>query len=204
MRKLMSMAAALALLVAAAPADAATRNKCRTSSTTGGAKILKRTPAVVVFTKRLGYYGCAYSGGPIKQLLDEGGGIHERGDSAPRISGRYVAYATLGSAIGDEFDRVVVWDLKEGKLKFRAGSTFVQDLDVKSNGSVAWTQVSVVAAAQGQSRWYEVLAASTVDREGAVLLDRGTDVDPQSLALSPERESVRWTRGGSQRSSPLR
>jgi hypothetical protein len=204
MRTLLTTAAALALLLAAAPADAATRNKCRTSSTTGGAKVIERTSAVVMFTKRLGYYGCAYSGGPIKRLLDEGGGIHVRGDSAPRISGRYVAYATLGSAIGDEFDRVVVWDLKEGKLEFRAGSNSVQALAVKANGSVAWTQLSVVAEAEGQSQSYEVLAASTVDRQGAVLLDRGTDVDPRSLALTPERESVRWTRGGSQRSSPLR
>ncbi len=199
--------ATLALAVPAAPADAATRNKCRTSSTTGGAKIVKRTSSVVMFTKRLGYYGCAYSGGPIKRLLDEGGGIQDGGSnarSAPQISGRYVAYATLGSAIGDEFDRVVVWDLKEGKLEFRAGSNSAQALAVKANGSVAWTQLSVVAEAEGQSQSYEVLAASTVDRQGAVLLDRGTDVDPRSLALTPERESVRWTRGGSQRSSPLR
>ena len=207
MRKLRSMLAAgavLALAVPAAPADAATRNKCRTSSTTGGAKIIKRSSAVVVFTKRLGYYGCAYSGGPIKQLLDEGGGIDERGGSAPQISGRYVAYATLGSAIGDEFDRVVVWDLKEGKLKYRASSNFVVDLVVKANGSVAWTQGSVVDEAEGQPQVYEVRALSAVDRQGDLLLDRGADIDPRSLALTADREQVNWTRGGTRRSAPLR
>ena len=199
LRLVLAAAAGFALAVPAAPAAAA--NKCRTSSTTGGAKIVKRTAAVVVFTKRLGYYGCAYGGGPIKRLLDEGGGIHERG---VRISGRYVAYATLGSAIGDEFDRVVVWDLKEGRLKFRASSNSVTAIAVKANGSVAWTQGSVVDEAAGQPAVYEVRALSSVERQGDVLLDRGADIDPRSLALSPERESVLWTRGGRQRSTSLR
>ena len=198
-----ALIAVLALALPAAPAEAESRNKCRTSSTTGGAKIVKRTSAVVMFTKRLGYYGCAYSGGPIRQLLDEGGGIHVRGDSAPQISGRYVAYATLGSAIGDEFDRVVVWDLKAGRLAFRASSNSVVKLAVKANGSVAWTQGSVVAEPDGTPQVYEVHAASMAIREGDVLLDRGADVDPRSLALTPERESIRWTRGGATRTAPL-
>ena len=198
-RKLHIAAAAiatLALAIPAAPASAQSSNKCRTSSTTGGAKIIKRTSAVVMFTKRGGYYGCAYGGGPIKRLLDEGGGIHTSGGSAPQISGRYVAYATLGSAIGDEFDRVVVWDLKEGKLKFRAASNTVLAIVVKANGSVAWTQGSVVDEPDGAQPVYEVRAASTVDRQGAVLLDRGADINPASLALSANREAISWTRAG--------
>jgi hypothetical protein len=204
LRLLVAAIATLALAVPAAPAQAQSRNKCRTSSTTGGAKIIKRTSAVVMFTKRLSYYGCAYSGGPIRRLLDEGGGIHVRGDAAPQISGRYVAYATLGSAIGDEFDRVVVWDLKLGHLAFRAPSNSVVKLAVKANGSVAWTQGSVVAEPNGTPQVYEVHAASMVDREGDLLLDRGADIDPRSLALTPERESIRWTRGGATRTAPLR
>ena len=195
---------ATALVLPAAPAQGA--NKCRTSSTTGGARVVERTSSAVVFTKRDGVYGCVYSGGPIKRLLDEGGGIKlgRGGDVAPEISGRYVAYATYGSAIGDEFDRVVVWDLKVGKVRFELGSNIVRALAVKSNGSVAWIQGSVVEPANRDVPVYEVHALSAADREGDLLLDRGSDISPGTLGLSANREAVMWTRGGAQRSSSLR
>jgi hypothetical protein len=210
MRKTIAVCAAVAALGgsagAAGPAGAATLNKCRASSTSGGAKVLVRSSAAVVFAKRGNTYGCVYSGSPIRQLLDEGGGIKNgKGDDTvkPIIAGRYVAYASYGSAIGDEFDRVIVWDLKVGRLASRSSSNSVHSLVVKSNGSVAWTQNSVVEPADQARTVFEVHALSVPDHTDDQLLDRGDDIDPRSLALSADRLFVTWTRGGAPKSAGL-
>ena len=205
-RLLALMAAVLVTVPTAQPASAAPRGKCRTSSTTGGAKIVRRTSAVVVFSKRLAVYGCAYSGGPVAPLLDEGGGINTAGTAVKarlQIAGRYVAYTTRGSGIGDEFDRVVVWDLKAGRDTTEAASNFVRSLVVKTNGSVAWVQGSTVRDSDATRPVLEVREVSQAAYDGDLLLYRGVDVDPQSLALSPDRSKVTWNVGTTALASPL-
>lgn len=191
---------ALALVM---PATAPAAKSCR-ASTSNGAKIVTRTKSAVVFTKRGNVYGCLYRVGRIRRLLDEGGGIKEVGLSAPRLAGRYVAYATFGSAIGDEFDRVVVFDLRRGRVKHEVGSTYVQSIVVKKNGSAAWIQESVVRSANPDTPLYEVYELSDVDRQGALLLDRGRAVNPQSLKLGDDSKSVSWRNGQETRNAPLR
>ena len=124
--------------------------------------------------------------------------------SRPRSPAATSPTPRYGSAIGDEFDRVVVWDLKVGKVRFEVGSNTVSALAVKSNGSVAWIQRSVVQPANRDLPVYEVHALSAADREGDLLLDRAADISPRTLGLSANREAVIWARGGAQRSSPLR
>ena len=89
---------------------------------THGATILTHTQDGVVFKKRGSLYGCLESVGSPHLLPNEGGGWDERGASAPRLSGRYVAFATFGSAIGDEFDRIYVYDLRLAAIKLHIGS----------------------------------------------------------------------------------
>jgi len=141
----------------------------------------------------------------VRRLLDEGGGIRTAaGANGPRLEGRYVAYATFGSAIGDEFDRVVVFDLRRGRVKFESGAVFVTSLVLKKNGSVAWIQDSEVQSADRDAPLYEVHEISAVDLQGDLLLDRGHGIDPKSLAKSSDGESVSWQNGAETRSAPLR
>jgi hypothetical protein len=183
-----------ALLVSAAPAAA---HHCRASSTSRGATIVYRTSEAVVFNKGVYTYGCLYRPGDVRRLPTEGGEVDDFVQS-----GRYLAYSTSGSAIGDEFDRVYVFDLKTGRLLRTYSSTFVSKIVVKRNGSAAWVQASVVQSpAEGQPvREVRKGEVGEVDDE---LLDRSAGVVPESLALSADRTTVSWTRDGAQRSAPI-
>jgi hemolysin type calcium-binding protein len=166
-----------------------------------GATILTHTDEGVVFKKRGFLYGCLRSVGSPHQLPSEGGGFDERGASKPSLSGRYVAYATFGSAIGDEFDRIYVYDLRLARIKLRINSNGnITAIAVKRNGSVGWIENSVVPA--NPMPW-EVHKAADGEKQGNVLLARGTGIDPTSLSLSAERTSLVWTDGGAQRDAPI-
>ncbi len=180
---------------------ASARSRCRAASTAKGTRIVRKTSSAVVFERRGGVFGCTYSGGRVAELIDEGGGIDTR---HLVITGRYAGYTTLGSAIGDEFDRVVVWDLRTGRLRYEVGSNSVTSFVVKSNGSFAWIQYSTVAPADQNRSVYELHEFSAVDREGDLLVARGSDISPKSLALSADKGTINWTQGGIARTAPLR
>jgi hypothetical protein len=199
---LTALCLAATLGISAAPAQAthgcgAARSK--------GAKIIVKTREAVVFTKgRFEYaYGCLASVGSVYQLPNEGGGYDLSGRDGPQLAGRYVAYSTFGSAIGDEFDRVYVYDLRLGKRFLVAGSNFVSALVLKRNGSVAWVEDSSVQPGT-ETPVYQLRKWANEERQSVVLVDRGADLDPASLALGADRNSITWTRGGSPRSASLR
>jgi Ca2+-binding RTX toxin-like protein len=170
-------------------------------SHTRGATVLTQTNDGVVFKKRGSLYGCLRSAGRPHQLPNEGGGFDERGASKPRLSGRYVAFATFGSAIGDEFDRIYVYDLRLAEIKLRINSNRkITAIAVKRNGSVGWIENSAV---QSPSAEWEVHKAAAGENQGNVLLSRGPGIDPTSLALSAERTSLTWTDGGAHRDAPI-
>jgi Ca2+-binding RTX toxin-like protein len=186
----------------AAAASSSSSGKCRRSSTTGHANVIARSSKAVVFAKRGYYYACLYSGGPIARLLDEGGGITEKGNAGPKFAGGFLAYATEGSAIGDEFDRVVVWDLRTGTVLYEASSTYVDKIVLKSDGAAAWTAASVVGVPdQTSPRSTEVHLFSPGDDLGDMLVDRGSDIDRLSLAPGPRGSTITWTAGGQTRSA---
>jgi hypothetical protein len=191
----LATAAILATATAGGAAHAGTTSKCRTSSTTGGAKIVSRTSEAVVFIKRGSYYGCTYSGS-IRRLPGW--------DDMSRftLSGRFVAYIGGGTAIGDEFARIIVFDMKLGRTQSISQSNSVGGLVLKRNGSVAWTQASIVDQPIGAPPSREVRMRQAADPDD-ILLDRGTDIDPSSLALDATRTNVSWTRGGQPRTSPI-
>jgi len=195
-RSLLAVVVALAaLLVSAAPAAA---HHCRASSTSRGAHIVYRTSEAVVFSKGVYTYGCLYRPGDVRRLPTEGGEVHDF-----RQAGRYLAYATSGSAIGDEFDRVYVLDLKTGRLLNTYSSTFVSSIVVKRNGSVAWIQASIVQPPRDSTEAWRELHKGEVAAVEDTLLDRSAAIDPESLALSADRTTVSWTRGGQPRQAPI-
>ena len=167
---------------------------------THGATILTHTQDGVVFKKRGSLYGCLESVGSPHRLPNEGGGWDERGASGPRLSGRYVAFATFGSAIGDEFDRIYVYDLRLAAIKLRIGSNGdITAIAVKRNGSVGWIDSPAVQSLPER----EVHKAADGENQGNVLIARAPGIDPASLALSADRTSLTWTDSGAQHDAPI-
>jgi hypothetical protein len=72
---------------------------------------------------------------------------------------------------------------------------------LKRNGSVAW--IDAPNADTEQPVW-QVRKYAHEERQGAILVDRGVDIDNQSLTLAPDRNTIVWTRGGTQRTASLR
>jgi hypothetical protein len=168
-----------------------------------GARIVVKTREAVVFTKGIYYYGCLASVGTVRRLPEEGGGIDITPPNIPVLAGRYVAYSTEGSGIGDEFDRLYVYDLRVGRRFLVESSTVIRSVVLKRNGSVAWIEAAHADAGGDQPVW-DVRKWSNEERQGSLLIDRGRDVDPDSLVLSPDRLSIGWTRGGAPRTATLR
>lgn len=165
-----------------------------------GARIVVKTKEAVVYTKGSNLYGCLSRHRP-RVLPNEGGGWDLTGSDGPQLAGRYVAFTTLGSGIGDEVDRVYVYDLKLGKTFLIVPSNFVTALVLKRNGSVAW--IDAPSADPGQPVW-QVRKYAHEERQGAILVDRGADIDNRSLVLGADRNTIVWTRGGAQKSASLR
>jgi Ca2+-binding RTX toxin-like protein len=176
--------------------------RCR--STAKGSRVVQRAGSRVVYRRPGGVFGCATKRGRERELPDEGGGIDTgRPRQAPlRIAGRYVGYVTRGSAIGDEFDRLYVYDLVAGRAVLIESGDAIGTLVLKANGSVAWTDISTVRPVDFETRVYEVRQVSVVDKLGSVLLERGTGVAPRSLRRSGDQ--ISWRSGGSERTAPLR
>jgi hypothetical protein len=172
------------------------------SSRSKGARIVVKTREAVMFTKGLFYYGCLSSVGTVRRLPEEGGGIDITPPDIPVLAGRYIAYATAGSAIGDEFDRLYVYDLRLGRRFLIESSTFIRGIVLKRNGSVAWIEAAPVDA--GDATVWDVRKWANEEREGSVLVDRGTEIDPASLRLGADRTSISWTFGGATRTASLR
>jgi hypothetical protein len=175
--------------------------RCRRVSTSRGARRIARSKRGVIFTKRHNTYGCLYKLGRISRLHDEGAGINRR--PRPVLAGRYVAYASRGSAIGDEFDRVAVWDLRAGRISLKANASTVTDIALKKNGSVAWISNSYVESSDLNEPLYEVRRMSERSDDGDVLVDRATGIGPRSLRLSRTGRTISWTRDGDRQRTGL-
>jgi len=126
------------------------------------------------------------------------------------IAGRWLAYVSLSCDTVSGSDTVIVVDLRTRKRRYQATATStpaaaadvyagVERLLVVRAGDVAW--VASYVPAQGRPRVYEV-RRSTPTRNESALLDSGTDVLADSLAVSPSL--VYWTRDAAPRSVPLR
>ena len=114
-----------------------------------------------------------------------------------RLSGRFVAWDYLAcNKTVDCQARVGVADLRTGKKRgtnlTSFGALAATDREVTPTGAAAWIR------AAGASTTLEV---RKFDAAGESLLDSGTDIEPDSLAVSGS--TVYWTRAGQPKSAPL-
>jgi hypothetical protein len=212
-KRLAPIALVIALALAAAP-TAAAHHGC--SKHAKGAKIVTKTKEAHVFIKKKRWYGCASKFGKVRLLpgpdttdaLDFGDG------EVPthfRLAGQFVAYGTylLEPAGAETHYDVWVVDLGTGETVYNsiAGSTVpiaedmvLQRLVLKRNGSAAWT----TRMRSSEDATYEVHRFSKYAQVGGrVMLDSGSDVDPQSLLLSADRLKITWTKAGQSKSADL-
>jgi Ca2+-binding RTX toxin-like protein len=184
------------------PARAAGTRRC--ASFVPGSRVVARGGSRVVYVRGGRVFACLSPQGVARRLPHAGGGIDLGGvEGAPvRLAGRYVAYASPGAAIGDQSDRLYVFDIRRGRSVLIEPAGTVGEIALKPNASVAWTDLSLVRAAGG-TPVYEVRKLGFDERLGNVLVDRGADVEPGTLRLSEDGSAITWTRGGAERSAPL-
>jgi hypothetical protein len=190
---LTTFAAVMAVaLLAAAPAGART---CSSYRDQNADVVVKSREAVIWSTGDV--FGCHRAARRARKLSV----FHALFDF--QLAGRYVAYYEYVEEFFEPVYVVVhVYDLVRGREKLRDHMDSAGDLVVKRNGSVAWIESS--DPAQEGERVWEVHAISNEDGRGEVVLDRGTGVEPTSLALSKDRRTVLWRNEGERKSAPLR
>jgi hypothetical protein len=225
-----ALAAAL-LLLAAAPAAAS--HGCRTS-TSKGAEILAQSRDAVVFAKdkthpTLGTqairYGCVFSTGTTHRLTPFTD--FDNTFANLTLAGRYAAFSwDVEEGAGSTTNHTLyVYDLKTGRVERQVGdvapgdpqgadsSTPVYAIVLKRNASVAWTASFMRKTGEepvpgGHRDIIETIhQVHKIENEAADVrtkVDEGTDIEPDSLALSSSHRKVFWSRGGAARSDALR
>lgn len=183
-----------------------------------GAQIITKTKEAHVFIKKKRWYGCASKFGKVRQLpgLDTTDAIDFGDGEVPahfRLAGQFVAYEShlLEPAGAETHSEVWIYDLGAGKTEYNsiAGSTapiaedmVLQRLVLKRNGSAAWS--TRMRSPNDPDVSYEVHRFSKYAAVGGrVMLDSGGDLDAQSLALSADRLTISWTKGGQSKSAEL-
>lgn len=193
------------------PADRAEASHGCRASTSSGAKIFERSKFGVVFLKRNTFYGCIYSVGTVRRLP---GGTDQSAFAqinfrSIKLDGRYVAYWNFDEeGAGDVgYSSLFVYDLKTGEIKVReeaapetAQGHRVTAFVLKANGSVAW----IGEAANGSEKEYFVQKIADEEGNGKQVLDRGANIDPQSLAKAYDGLSIYWRNGEGLKTAPLR
>jgi hypothetical protein len=125
----------------------------------------------------------------------------------PRLAGPFVAWVFECTAAGPCTGSIQVRDLRTGAFAHRRVfptsplqpyySRFT-DLELKDNASFAWIAVHHGMGGTPEPLGIEVWA---LDGLGRRMLDTGTDISPTSLRL--EDSTVKWEKGGVERSATL-
>jgi hypothetical protein len=200
--------AAIAIAAAAilmAPATAAAARRCAPEQD----RVVARSADAVVFHGDQVVFGCLIPKGRRWRLpAQDPIGPPETVIGGYRLAGRFVAYES--SAEG--YESVYVFDLRRGKtLSAAPGATAdpddevppdpsVEALVLRRSGSIAW--IGGISRRAGGNTEYEVHAVSARRPRRDRVLDRGSDIDPDSLALSRSGR-VYWRHGGEARSAVL-
>lgn len=212
------VAVAAAALV---PAPAASAHHGCSAHARGG-KITHKTREAHVLEKRNRWYACAARvGRPFLLPGLDTVSSREFGDgtvpSHITLSGVFVAYEryTLYPAggAGDTQTDLYVVDLRTGKPVIteearaptgKQEDRWVDRIVLKRNGSVGWISTHWTFEQHPPVSNFEVHRFSLdPSTHGRVTLDSGGDIDRESLALSSDRRTMTWTKGGEARSAPL-
>jgi hypothetical protein len=195
------------LLVVAVPGQASAakpKDACHRAAAAPAATVLARSGAAVVFTRKDEPYGCAYKTAKVHRLETC------CTDLTFKVAGVYAGYAAAGSAIGDEFTKLGVFNLRTGKLRAirklapdseGAGreidtGAFVTAWRLSSAGDIAWIQP--VRHDDGTLGPEQQLRAGAGTRPWERIVDTGTIA---KLRLVDGR--LRWTNQGVERATGL-
>lgn len=198
--------ALVAMLVVAVSASAAARTKsacdaphAKTTIATADARLF-RVPGGRSFA-------CLYRVGRKVSLGTSitGAGPHFTVLRQPRLAGVYVAYVRFNVEYDLADARVVVRDLRSGRVVHRADAAHrtvpvdasVSDLVLSQTGAAAWITRD---ESTNPFQHFEVWKADSHASQ-PVELDSGPDIAPGSLALS--QSTVYWTSAGQPRAAPL-
>lgn len=176
--------------VPSAPAKASPKDACHRAASAPGAKVVARSAKGVVFTRGESYRGCAYKTARVHTL-----DICCQGQRV-KVAGVFAAYTAQGTAIGDETDRIAVYDLRTGKRRAirklaphsEGGgveietSSYISVFRVARDGSVAWIQQKFhdggtlgpereVRAAGGRHRWERIVDEGAIGKASLTLTD---------------------------------
>ena len=150
------------------------------------------------------YYGCTY--GSERRKLLGGYSISSEYQSDTvfiRLRGRRVGYANVSYAGTSAWEAKVV-DLRTRKVTRRTfADGGIDDLQMTGSGSLALLTDDGATRIDGDGIPNEVQAYTVIklESEGGTVLDRGKDVDPDSLAVA--RHRVYWARADEARSAPI-
>jgi hypothetical protein len=197
---------ALVAAVALPTAAPARTSACRSASEAPGVKILARDKVGVVFRKGDGVNkGCVY-GGVVHKLS------YLYGGSEARLRGPFAMYTYEGNAIGDETNKLGVYDLRTGKrerltsldsgpVRELETNSYLTDFAVNRRGVPVWVMFQLNSERQPNGK-FELHAA-----DGSAHKERVVDVGKigkKSLSLSRDGKTIHYTKNGSKQTAPLR
>jgi hypothetical protein len=152
------------------------------------------------------FYGCAY-GSERRRFLGyyTASSSYEKETAFFRLIGRRVGYANLDYT----GEGVTGWDAKVVDLRLRKVTRHtswdggLDDLRMTGSGSLALLSDDGASSIDGDGIPNPVsrYTVAKVERDGRTVLDRGKDIDPDSLAVA--RRRVYWTRAGKPHSAPI-
>ena len=200
------------LATLALPSAASAGHGC--SKHARGGQIVTKTKEAHVYVKGDVYWGCAARTRTPRRLpeLDTVSSVRDFGDGRAPVRftlggiyvgyGRYTVYPAGGG--GDTQTDVLMVDLRTGKLAWKVRATldpnqsrssYLEALVVKRNGSAGWINEHHTISVHRFS--------NSPGSIGRIRLDEGDDIDRESLALSADRTTLMWARGGQPKSAPL-
>lgn len=207
MRRLRWSVVVLPLLLALpAGASAGPKDACHGAAAKPGAKVLSHSRAAVVFARKGAFYGCAYATAKVHKLdtcCD---------DTTFRVAGVWAGYAAAGSAIGDEFTKLGVLDLRTGRprairklepLGEGAGreidtAAIVTQWRLSGSGGLAWIQA--VRHEDGTLGPEQQLRSAAGTRHP---WERVVDTSLAIAQLRLREGRLQWTNQGVARATPL-
>lgn len=190
----------------AAPAKSVRAQNC----TLKGAKTIRANRHVRVFKRTYKAYGCLRDADRAFELGIVGECQNNDEVRKVELAGRRAALGVYSCSLYSAWWRVDLVNLRSGRREFMSApfslppvndATFdaLTRIVVTADGSVAWTVAR--RGAGGVRTGIEVRRRRRGTTDRAVLLDSGTDIDPDSLRR--RGRTITWTKAGARRSARL-
>lgn len=209
----------LGVVATAAPGHASARassSSCSAGSHARGSRIVARDGQAVVFLRRgVTYDGCLYGHSVLKlsNICCEGERV--------RLAGHFVAYTYTGTAIGDETNKLGVYNLRtrrverivkrtpnaEGPGREIETSSFVPAFRVTSHGALIWLQDILTSFDDPNCASCETGKAELRVADGTPPRERVVDsgkIPARSLKVARNERSISYTNNGRKVHAALR